>query len=705
MAISDKLEGWGPPYRDDANREAIEALRKALHNQHAIAFIGAGAAAPRIPTWGDLIIRMTEVLSKRLDVKHKGTLEASRRLAEEGENLLGAASLLSTIARDEIPNVLTIVLKAAMGRYRTTEVYRCLARLPFRGFVTTNYDSGLAQAISQRRSSLVKQTTPVGEGVVEWLNERNHRVPVALPVMHLHGLPYNSLVFGEADYYQHYHKPEVKVFLTNLSFRQLVFVGFGFHDPYFDHILEEVYKPFEKFNDQLNHFAIQGIADNSDWTVRRNTLANQYRAEAIFFPVRTNARTGKKDFGALIELLDWLKSPPRRSQPRLAKSTMRSTKHRPSIAPPLSDAQLTERIARAIASAELPEFLLKRLFKSRKPLEWRLLLSCRQIEVDPDDEDALNQSDQILRKKSKGLDASLLAWSSVVVGMAHLRNNDLEAAEIFYERARTLTKKLKIYPQRWEIHHLGARLAMSRGKYTLAAKRLDRVRAEVDERDSHQLMELRIERAWSALACGDIERAFANFIGMFRAFPTDTDESRIAETPTKVLEAWGYWISSLYGLAITKLLEGDTTLPPQLLADYQCPLQSLRYVFGTSLQAPLYPLVLITFKQPVKITNHPAPPEPLLLWWMEFRTAQVKKRYDVKFGKLEELTPTTWISTLAGLVFLARRERTESSSWKSLKAFLLGSTRPPRLRPLVNAYYGHIKSVFADREVPELPGR
>ena len=127
--MADFMRDWGPLGDDEANRNTIEELRQVLHGKQTIAFVGAGAAAERIPTWGEFIIRIIARLHRVLDttqLKEKCQLWLKR-------DPLNAANILSeTVERDVLLNALFSEIDSAMGMGKTTAIYQCLAHLPLR---------------------------------------------------------------------------------------------------------------------------------------------------------------------------------------------------------------------------------------------------------------------------------------------------------------------------------------------------------------------------------------------------------------------------------------------------------------------------------------------------------------------------------------------------------------------------------------------
>jgi hypothetical protein len=144
-----------PPLSDildiPGNEAAYQRLRQGLDRGETIAFVGAGASVPLYPLWQGLIRELAgEALRQGrateddhaywLRIAGSRPQQAVRGIKQKlGEGPYGAA------------------LGRIFGRKRGvdgvyyTPAHGALMRMPFAGYVTTNYDPGLLEARAQLR--------------------------------------------------------------------------------------------------------------------------------------------------------------------------------------------------------------------------------------------------------------------------------------------------------------------------------------------------------------------------------------------------------------------------------------------------------------------------------------------------------------------------------------------------------------------------
>ena len=305
------------------NPHDIDELRKRLTERDVIAFVGAGASYPIYPLW-------SQVLAKLLDALEQG-----------GQLNPHARAFLTSFASSQPQSVATYLSHALDDRYFAilrrmfepnaasngkgyTDVHDLLMRLPFRGYVTTNYDNALSLARAAADPKLG------GESVGSWDNpqlyndwasravfEKNKK-----PILHLHGQHehIDSVILCEKSYARAYgvaRNQGIPGLLEQiLTAYDMLFVGFSFSDPWQNFIIKDVASRIPAANsEQRRRFILTGVPrEDTSIDVRRRIMAQVYRATPIFYPidiVRQSDGSTTEDHRELTSLLEVLGARPK----------------------------------------------------------------------------------------------------------------------------------------------------------------------------------------------------------------------------------------------------------------------------------------------------------------------------------------------------------------------------------------------------------
>ena len=283
-----------------------------LQQGSPIAFVGAGASAGLYPLWPQLI----EVLAD---------LTVSEGLAEPRDAERWKSDRNSTPQQ----KVNTIIRKLGEDRYRRflketfkprperfTEAHAALLRMPFRGYVTTNYDPGLEFARMRERPDCLTTGTPTWQDddeVHSWLTGDILKEPDSCPILWLHGFwqrP-NSIVLNAGEYAQAYKQGLYRRTFERLWLQdRLVFLGFGFNDPSFTFMVSEMLRDISHTHAAPRHIAILSVdcepgtqPDSVEIRERRDGLEADYHVRPIFYPAYG------RDHTALQHLLGILAEP------------------------------------------------------------------------------------------------------------------------------------------------------------------------------------------------------------------------------------------------------------------------------------------------------------------------------------------------------------------------------------------------------------
>jgi len=204
-------------YSEEVAQELVAMLRRGK----CVAWIGSGLSVPeRYPGWRELVERLCTACNVRRPSAVK-TFEASKLLA-----LAQRCKNVNTAKYEQ-------TLAEVFGRPVRTDprAYTMLAKLPFKGYVTTNYDPLLRDAVCARDGQFCQYPALVAP-----LVERPH--PVAF---YVHGLARDehdhpcgqNLVLAESEFQEAY-KPDgaTAIFIKYiLNYYDIFFVGCRLEEP------------------------------------------------------------------------------------------------------------------------------------------------------------------------------------------------------------------------------------------------------------------------------------------------------------------------------------------------------------------------------------------------------------------------------------------------------------------------------------------
>ena len=194
-------------------------------------------------------------------------------------------------------------------------VHAALAQLPFRGFLTTNYDTGLLEArtVFQPRVPVTHFAAWTNtHWVARWLTGEVFQPPS--PILFLHGIQndLDSVVLSLSDYNEAYKQGGQLAHLFNKLWSQeeMVFVGFGFSDPWWAFLANKVLTETEVGRERgPRHVAIIGLQPDEEYTEEyRESFRKRYNAVVLFYQI-TLRPDGGQDHGDLLEILTHLRPP------------------------------------------------------------------------------------------------------------------------------------------------------------------------------------------------------------------------------------------------------------------------------------------------------------------------------------------------------------------------------------------------------------
>ena len=288
----------------DGNLEVFAELVQLLRTGEAIGLVGAGASAPLYPLWTQLV----EQLADRV----RGADESQREFWREQAGTEPDATAKQI--RDALdPGEYAQAMREIFG-YRSREqggpftpTHGALVQLPFQGFVTTNYDPCLEEACRELRRDRRAISFTWKQNRVSWWLNGDSQDPIDLPILQAHGRfdEPDSHVLCVDDYRKIYGDAHpYRELLGHMFTRQrLVFVGFGFTDPWIRGFADRaVTRSGIRKSSRARHVAIIGLPEDQLGKARHHEkgLENSLRARVLFYPIRNGSHDA---LGEVLEAL------------------------------------------------------------------------------------------------------------------------------------------------------------------------------------------------------------------------------------------------------------------------------------------------------------------------------------------------------------------------------------------------------------------
>ena len=280
----------------NANDASQELLAKVIATERPIALVGAGLSVPAgLPTWSKLLQEMHRQLPSEARSKF-GTA-----LREEAD-LLWRAQEYKDLIKDE---AFLSFLQKRFGRQPVVNSKNpavALVKLPFRHFMTTNYDDVLMSA-----HRIARLPTP---HFLNWSSEDDIRTFIfslrgnsrSRFLLHLHGHHSDpkSIVLTDNDYTERYVRTNstTRRLFAIFTTERVVFVGFSLNDPDLTALLREVNAVLR--SNEPRHFAIMGLERPISEGIERSRLRKRFGVEPVFYDNRDGKHRG------LTEILSYL---------------------------------------------------------------------------------------------------------------------------------------------------------------------------------------------------------------------------------------------------------------------------------------------------------------------------------------------------------------------------------------------------------------
>jgi hypothetical protein len=304
------------------NRKYRDAMFAAIASGEAIGFVGAGLSAPlKYPSWPALLAKLHDRANQI--AAFNPPEQAKANALEYAEEI--CKHFKTNNALGEFRDMLGQEFALRKNAANCSSTHRRLVRLPFRTFITTNYDICLEQALSDNAFDEKKPPRPDSSIIIKKNRYDRHRVSLFLRsivestgnddqlIAHLHGRhdDTENIVLTTSDYLESYGiTPDGKqpqncpVTLHRLlvwslfATRRIVFFGCSMDDPYIIALLNMVAGDLGE-RGQITHFVALPIDEKTALSVEG--LSQQFLRFGLQ-PVFFDSQDG--DFSKLDLLLD-----------------------------------------------------------------------------------------------------------------------------------------------------------------------------------------------------------------------------------------------------------------------------------------------------------------------------------------------------------------------------------------------------------------
>ena len=282
-------------------------------NRDSIAFVGAGASADLYGTWNRLIYFLADSAVERglasgEEREFWVTNISSRpqQITKAIRKKLGDNRIFEDILRDYFKPKIHPTTKKPF-----TPLHEKIARLPFKGIVTTNYDCGLQEAMRtcQPDMPLNYGTWTEREIVNSWYNNDIFK-DGSCPLLYAHGMHERpGTIILDTDKYREAYKfePFTEMYKNLWATQHLAIIGVGFTDSWMDRTLDDILTHLV-YGVGTRHIAIVGLRDGEVKHANsiRLMIQSAYNAKVYFYRVKTKDVDGliTEDHGELLEFLE-----------------------------------------------------------------------------------------------------------------------------------------------------------------------------------------------------------------------------------------------------------------------------------------------------------------------------------------------------------------------------------------------------------------
>jgi hypothetical protein len=225
------------------NEEALQIMETTLRRGTALAFVGAGASLPLYPTVRRFIEEMLAYANslERIDGARREYLAS--KVAEDQASVL--AEVRKALGESGFATFIKLMFsRESIDGRGYSPTHFALVNLPFRGFLTTNFDSGLERAQQRLHPDVDVVVADWRSDAVEaWADRLPSPDSSIRPVLHLHGFAEEpqGIIFENASYAATgKDEPMRRLWRDLLLNHDLIFVGTSFQDVWLRSLAKEV---------------------------------------------------------------------------------------------------------------------------------------------------------------------------------------------------------------------------------------------------------------------------------------------------------------------------------------------------------------------------------------------------------------------------------------------------------------------------------
>jgi hypothetical protein len=269
-----------------------------MRTGQTLAFTGAGVSvAAGYPTWAQLIEKLAQKTREKIGDKVRWGEDDIPVEVVAGLKFLVAAEIFAKT----LGNDYRAILRHEFGpKNNSIPDVQTLVGLPFRHFLTSNYDPTLEYALSEPGQNCPYLCLHDHKAAAQFLCDLTNRQQPR-HVVHVHGrydVP-DGIVLTETEYGSQYtDSAVVKGFWTIVTIREsCVFFGFSFSDL---DLLSGFGIAKREFNLQSRHFGVLPLAEGASEMALRAQLGVTFGIQPVFFSPVDEKYSG---YGQLLQMI------------------------------------------------------------------------------------------------------------------------------------------------------------------------------------------------------------------------------------------------------------------------------------------------------------------------------------------------------------------------------------------------------------------
>lgn len=272
--------------------KVLSELENSIKSKESILFVGAGCSfAIGFPSWGGLLQNLNnDLCASQVNGQGKDALTYAKEIKEHLRNKKAIDDYYSFMngTFKKPPSRKTVGGGLASAKMPAEEwpesmFHKKVFEVPFKAFVTTNYDPALDYYLKKYFDKSLKRCVPEEKGEVGDFLYNLHKPNTHQGVYHLHGRYERpqEIILCKDDYERAYRSSEIpepihkKSMWAIFTTRPVIFVGFSLEDEYFVGMLDSICRDtWSKFGD-TKHFALMPYnvyEEGSEKAVKRDEL-------------------------------------------------------------------------------------------------------------------------------------------------------------------------------------------------------------------------------------------------------------------------------------------------------------------------------------------------------------------------------------------------------------------------------------------------